>query len=219
MRLLLPRLCLAALAACGPAAEVETPPSPPPPQVPASTILTVNGEPLDRAEAEDLTHAVESLYPEYSRQHARRLALTGELLPRLAGRALAPEAWRAAREACVAFDPELTPGQPLRTRGNFAALGLGLWNEGRKLAPGEWSPPVELFGRFVRLHLEDSAPADDPRAAELELSVLEFPYLDAVRARELLQEAIDRASLVILDPSWREAVPEAWQLRMRPDRP
>jgi len=208
-----------ALASCGGAPQEPAPVATLPPlEYPAGTLLTVNGEVLMAAEVEPLASAIEELFPEYSRTHARRLALTGEYLPVLAGRALAPEAWRAARAASAAFDPS-TPPEPLRTRGNFSSLGLGLWNGARGLAPGAWSAPLELFGRFVRLRLDGRVAAEDPRAVQLEVSVVEFPYLEARRARELLEEALDRAELVIVDPAWREAVPEAWQHRMRSERP
>lgn len=214
-------LGLTTLAGCG-KAEVPLAPAPAPAPVapaPAGTILTVHGTPLSAAEAEALADDVAQLYPGYSRQHARRLALTGELLPRLAGRALAPEAWQAAREACAAFDPQGASPRPMQARGTFAGLGLLIWSEARRLTPGEWGPPLELFGRFVRLRLVQREPAADPRLETLELEIVEFPYLEAARARELLEEAIDRAELEIVDPAWREVVPESWQQRMRPDRP
>lgn len=212
-------LGLTGLAGCGGA---EVPPQPAPAPVapaPAGTALIVNGAPLFATEVEALADDVALLYPGYSRQHARRLALTGELLPRLAGRALAPEAWQAAGEDCAAFDPQGTAPRPMQARGTFASLGLLIWSEARRLTPGEWGPPLELFGRFVRLRLVQREPAADPRLEALELELVEFPYLEAARARELLEEAIDRAELEIVDPAWREVVPESWQLRMRPDRP
>lgn len=221
-RLLL-SLGLAGLAGCTEAAP-DVPPAPlaaAAPAHPAGTVLTVDGEPLLAGEVEELAAAVERLHPEYSRLHARRLALTGELLPRLAGRGLAPEAWRAAREACAAFDPAAAaPSAVRRTRrGNFAELGLGPWSAACALELDTWSEPLEFFGRFLRLRVTARTPADDPRREELELEEVEFAYLDGARARELLQEALDRAALVIVDPAWRECVPEAWQHRMRPDHP
>ena len=213
----------AGLAACG-----EPPPLPAPVPVPwvapshlpPGTVLTVNGLALTGVEVDALAGAIHELHPEYARTHARRLALTGELLPRLAGPSLAPAAWQAAYDACAAFDPAtVAPGSVHSTRGNATVLGVGLWHAARTLEPGRWSEPLELFGRFLRLRLRARTPAEDARREELELEWVEFAYLDGTRARELLQEALDRAELVIIDPAWRECVPEAWQHRMRPESP
>jgi len=217
-----PGLCLALLAGCGRAAPAPAPPVPEGATAPAfapGTALTVNGEPLAAREIEELARTIAELYPAYARLHTRRLALTAELLPRLAGRALAPEAWSAARAACTEFDPHTSPAAVLALRGNFDTLGLGPWSAARHLEPGAWSGPLEFFGRFVRLCLVAREPAEDPRTEVLELALVEFPYLEHGRARAALEEALDRAELVIVDPTWREAVPEAWQHRMRPDRP
>jgi len=216
-----PLLVLATLAALtGCEREPPPPPAPAPPAAPAAdgAVLRVDGHALGAAEIEHLADGVELLYPEYSRLHARRLALTNELLPRLAGRALQPERWAAARAACQAALAGGAPA-PQRQQGNFATLGLGLWDAARRLPPETWSEPVELFGRFVRLRLEGRDGASDPRAEELDVTLLEFPYLAVAEARSAHEFALERAVLEIVDPAWREAVPEAWQHRMRPDPP
>jgi hypothetical protein len=202
-------------ASCAPAAPAAgTPPAPPA----DGAVLRVDGLALTAAEIDRLADGVELLFPEYSRKHARRLALTNELLPRLAGHALQPERWEAARAACAAaFEAGVL--EPRLQEGNFDALGLGLWDAARRLELGAWSEPVELFGRFVRLRLESRDQAPDPRAEELDVLVLEFPYLALAEARNAYDFALDRAVLEIVDPAWREAVPEAWQHRMRPDNP
>lgn len=207
----------AAVAACAPAepAAVAAPAA----SAPADgAVLRVDGLPLTAAEIEHLADGVELLYPEYSRKHARRLALTNELLPRLAGHALQPERWQEARAACAAAFEAGAP-EPRREEGNFGILGLGLWDAARRLAPGTWSEPQELFGRFVRVRLEARDGAPDPRAEVLDVLVLEFPYLELAEAHNAYDFALDRAVLEVVDPAWREAVPEAWQHRMRPDRP
>jgi hypothetical protein len=188
------------------------PPSPP------GTVLLVDGLPLMAAEVEDLAEGVALLYPEYSRLHARRLALTNEFLPRLAGRALQPERWEEARAAAAAAFEDV-PREPQRQQGNFGLLGLGLWDAARRLEPGVWSAPVELFGRFVRVRLEGRDGNADPRAEELDVSLLEFPYVAVAEAKAAHAFALDRAVLTIVDPAWREAVPEAWQHRMRAQTP
>jgi hypothetical protein len=210
-------LCLAWLAGCAPEESAE-PVAPPPAQSADGAVLRVDGLPLTAAEIEHLADGVELLYPEYSRQHARRLALTNELLPRLAGHALQPERWAEARAACAAAF-EAGALVPRREEGNFATLGLGVWDAARRLAPGTWSEPVELFGRFVRVRLEARDGASDPRAEELDVLLLEFPYLAVSEAQNAHDFALERAVLEIVDPAWRTAVPETWQHRMRPDHP
>ncbi|MEQ1895314.1 MAG: hypothetical protein ABL998_22470 [Planctomycetota bacterium] len=210
-------LALATCAACAPAEpEPASAPAPTPPG--DGAVLRVDGRPLTAAEVEHLADGVALLYPEYSRKHARRLALTNELLPRLAGHALQPERWEAARAACAAAF-EAGALEPRREEGNFGTLGLGLWDAARRLEPGTWSEPIELFGRFVRVRLEERDRAPDPRAEQLAVLVLEFPYLALAEAHNAYDFALDRAQLEIVDPAWREAVPETWQHRMRPDHP
>lgn len=184
---------------------------------PEGTVLLVDGVALAAAEVEALADGVALLFPEYSRLHARRLALTNELLPRLAGRSLEPARWEEARAACAASEPRAEGAR--RYQGNFGLLGLGLWDTARRLEPGTWSAPCEIFGRFARVRLEGRDGNPDARAEELDISLLEFPYLDAAEAKDAYERALDRAVLEIVDPAWREAVPEAWQHRMRADNP
>jgi hypothetical protein len=178
--------------------------------------LTVDGLELRASELEPLCDDILVLYPEYSRLHARRLALTNEFLPRLAIRARDPERWAEARQAATAADLQAAPA---RVEGTFHGLGLGLWSAVRHQAPGAWSEPLELVGRFVRARLDETRAAVDPREEVLVVSVLDFPFVPPADARAAIDGAIDGARLTILDPNFDEAVPEAWKHRMRGSKP
>lgn len=194
----------------------EQPPLPHPSSTPApGTVLAVDGLPLRAGEVEPLCADIRALYPEYSLVHARRLALTNEFLPRLAGRAREPQGWQRARMECERAGERLDALDPAAEEGAFAGLGLSLWSAARHLPIGEWSAPVELAGRWLRLRLDERIERADPREERLRVSVLEFPFLEPMA----LEEAIDRAHLTVFDPDFAEAVPEAWKHRMRTDEP
>ncbi len=202
------------LLGCG---RTATPAALPTPEVAAGVVLLVDGLPLVADEVEPLCGDIAALYPEYSRLHARRLALTNEFLPRLAAHAMEPERWQRARAECEALsDPRaLEARNPTRSEGHFRALGLALWSAARHLPVGEWSAPLELTGRWLRLRLDERVSAPDPLYENLRISVVEFPYLEPEGAAASIQAAIDRAHLTLIDPAFAEAVPEAWKHRMR----
>lgn len=178
--------------------------------------LFVDDLPLHVVELEPLCADIAALYPEFTRLHARRLALTNEFLPRLATRASAPEAWARARAACEAWDPARaeTPAAR-RCEGGFQALGLSLWSAARHLPEGVWSGPIELTGRWLRLRLEARNGAADPLQESLVLALLEFPFVDPGAPDAAIQAAVERARLTLLDADIAAAVPEAWKHRMR----
>lgn len=179
-------------------------------------VLWVDDLPLRAAELEPLCADIVALYPEYTRQHARRLALTNEFLPRLATRASAPEAWARARAECEAWDPARTEAlEPMRLEGGFKGLGLALWSAARHLREGVWSGPLELTGRWLRLRLDGKDAASDPLRESLQLALFEFPYIDPRAVEATVQAAIEHARLRLVDTDYATAVPEAWKHRMR----
>jgi hypothetical protein len=217
-----PVLLLAcALAACAPEDPIDPAGADRHLGPPSEGVLLVDGIPLAEDEAEPLCRDILALYPEYSRLHALRVALTNELLPRLAARASAPERWREARDACreVRVDGshggvEAPPAR--RIEGGFNALGIGLWSAARPLPEGEWSEPIDLAGRWLRVRLDGRGGEGDETLAEtLQLSLIEFPYVDPLAPGAAIEAAIDRARLELIDPEFAEAVPEAWKHRMR----
>lgn len=217
MRVWLLLVASSALSGCADEALPAPPPAPVQRAPAASTVLEVEGLGVTRSEVDALAADVLLLYPEYSRAHARRLALTNEFLPRLAVRAQARAAWQAARTACAEAIP--TALEPLEIEGDFGELGLALWSAARRLAPGEWSPPLELTARWVRVRLEQRSESAEPRLERLRLALLDFPLLAPDGQRIDVAGAPDRARLVILDREFDEAVPEAWKHRMRATKP
>lgn len=211
-----PALLLLALLGCAPD---EAPPPPDGPESAAGTVLLVDGLPLTALEVAPLCADILALYPEYAPVHARRLALTNEFLPRLAARARDPQGWQRALEECERAEHELETLVPLTAEGTFHGLGLALWSAARHLPDGQWSPPVETAGRWLRLRVDERVTALDPREERLRVSVLEFPYLDTDGDPMALEAAVDQARLTIIDPDFGEAVPEDWKYRMRGNQP
>jgi hypothetical protein len=109
--------------------------------------------------------------------------------------------------------------EPMHLEGGFRAIGLPLWSAARHLPPGEWSGPIELAGRWVRVRLDGRAEALDTRQEELELALLEFPFILPEEARERADAALEAVELTVLDPAWEETVPESWKHRMRGSTP
>lgn len=192
----------------------EEPVVPGPPSEPGAVLL-VDGLSLTAGEIGPLCADILALYPEFSAVHARRLALTNEFLQRLAAQAREPQGWERARAECANAGARLATLVPRSEEGTFAGLGVSLWSAARHLPIGEWSAPVELAGRWLRLRLDERIERVDAREERLRISLFEFSYLDPVA----IEEAIDHARLTILDPEFAEAVPEAWKHRMRADKP
>lgn len=178
--------------------------------------LRVDGAPITVEEVDRLADDVQLLYPEYTRPHARRLALTNAFLPRLALRNHDPEAWARARADCAALDPAQAGERPWTEVGDWRQHGLELWSLVRTREVGTWSDPIELPGRWVRARLDARQPADEPRLEQLTVSLHAFPFLEVAELRPAIETSIDAAVLEIVDPAWSSIVPESWKYRMKP---
>jgi len=98
--------------------------------------------------------------------------------------------------------------------GNFYRLGLELWAAGTDLPDGAWSEPIEQEGAFWLVRRVALRPSPVPLGVEVDLDALSFPFVDqATRASEL-EAAYDRYRLTVVDPAWRELVPELLLYRM-----
>jgi hypothetical protein len=181
--------------------------------------LRVDGASVTVAAVDRLADDVLELYPEYTRPHARRLALTNAVLPRLALRNHDPAAWTRAGEACAALDPGAPGESPWTEVGDWRQHGLELWSRLRHREPGTWSEPIELAGRWVRARLDERRPHADPQHEELSLSLHVFPYLEVTELRAAIESSIDAAHLEIVDPAWNAIVPESWKYRMKAPTP
>jgi len=206
---------LAAALACAPGGA-----EPPVPEDstswPPDTVIAVNDVAIRAADVAPWAGAVALLYPEYTRVHCRRLALTNVLLPRAAAREYFAESRVAAERRCVAaFDGIDELDEPESVEGTWRQLGLEMWSFARQLPAGEWSAPSELSGRWVLVRLEEIVPGRVPQEEKLVLRWLEFPYVDPTAVDSELRAAIDASRLVVVDPAWDETIPENWKHRMR----
>ena len=180
----------------------------------AGVVLLVDEVPLRAADMEPLVADIQRLYPEYMTVHARRLALTNAFLPRAALQSSRAETWAEARRACRSAT-DLDQRTAWSGEGSWRDLGLEVWSAAHTLAPGTWSEPVELVGRWVRLRVDELRPADDAAREWLRVSLLEFAYMTPATLKQDVDQAVNGARLTVLDPSWGEAIPEDWKHRMR----
>jgi len=106
-----------------------------------------------------------------------------------------------------------------RIEGGWKLLGLATWSAARRLPPGEWSPPLEQVGRWVRLRLDARSAPADVLEERLSVSAIEFPFVEVDQLRDEVERNIDEARLTVLDPAWEEVIPEAWKHRMHASKP
>jgi hypothetical protein len=213
-----PSVLFLCLAACSRDGAAPAPPEPAAGDWPAGTVLAVDGVPVLAAEVEPLARAIAELYPEYTRPHCLRLALTNVSLPRAAVRSCEPERREQARAACERAQATLAgdPSGTMALSGDWRALGLDLWAAARGLERGVWSAPTELIGRFALVRLDEQS-GDDARSERLSLQLLEIPYgaREGETPQAAVARALDESRLTIVDRAWDEVVPEDWKYRMR----
>jgi hypothetical protein len=218
-------LLLAAASACE--RQESAAEEPPARSWPPGTVIAIDGEPI-LAEEVDLPSAwIERIEPGSSSQHLRRLSLTNVVIPRrIAGAIAGDEARARARAEALATLESLfalpeapaTAGEPASVEGNWLELGIVAWGTAMDLAEGRWSGVVEDVGRFVLLRRLGQDPAPVPGAIRVRLELFEFPYLAGV-GRGALEQAYAQHRLEIVDPAWREIVPEHIQYKMGVHQP
>jgi len=199
--------------------------SPAPRAWPAGVVLAVDDHPIHVDEIDVATAYVERIEPAASSAQLRRLALTNVVLPRTVAMLMAPqareEALKAAQEKLAQIragaltgptSPEGAYGEYVE--GTWGNLGLLGWGVAMDLADGEWSDVVEEVGHFLlvrRLWLRDGPV---PMATVVGVDVLRFAWLPPETLRSDVDAALDQHRLEIVDPAWREIVPELIQHRM-----
>jgi hypothetical protein len=192
---------------------------------PEDTVVAVEGLPITAAEVDAASVWVERIDRKASPDHLRRLALTNVVLPAKLARLLAPDEHARALEEARGALAQLRAGTWIgppgpdgalgrREAGTFQLLGIPVWGVAHDLPEGEWSEPLELAGRVVLVRRLGRTPAPVPLAVELQVDLLEFPYLDQQSAAADLEAAYDRFRLTLVDPAWRTLVPELLQYRM-----
>jgi hypothetical protein len=220
----------ASLAACGAGAPPsgagpsDAGPSgaaPPDAAWPPGTVLAVDGAPISVDEVDLASAWIARIEPQAAGRQLRRLALANVALPRLVAELSAPEERARARaeaeaqlarllDGGLAGPPGADGGLGTRFEGTWQELGIPLWGQAIDWPVGEWRL-IEEPGRFVvarRLRSEDHL---HPMALVLSLDAFAFPYLPQGFD---LAAAAERHRLTIVDPAWREIVPELTQYRM-----
>ncbi len=185
---------------------------------PDGTVLVVNEHPISQAEVDTIGALVSKLYPEYTRPHVRRLALTNFIFAQLAieGRFVDSrrEQGQLAKGALdLARDEHQLEGS-VRASGGWRNLGFELWSSVLDAPIGEWSGPVELPGRYLVVRVLERPPLAHPEQDGWKLDILEYPYLSPDSRQREIDAALDASVLTIVDPHWNEVVPEAWKHRM-----
>ena len=218
------------LAGCGPEPELVAgglePPAPHEArfefETPEGTVMTLDGEPVTKAEVDALAELVARIYPQYTRPHLRRLALLNRIFPLLALAGRHAEA-RTASPALAADALELAeegraPGGAIDAEGDWRDLGFELWSELVARTPelDTWTGPIEIPGRYLVVRIVERPPAGHPEQDGWRVSILEFPYLPEPSRTAAIEAALDECTLHILEPSWNEVVPEGWKHRMKP---
>ena len=191
-------------------------------QAPEGTVMTLDGQPITRAEVDALAELVAKVYPQYTRPHLRRLALLNKIFPLRALAERHAEARRASRALAEGALELAAGGEALggsvEAEGDWRDLGFELWSELVVQAPelATWTGPIEIPGRHLVVRIEERPPAGHPERDGWRVSILEFPYLPEDRRATTIDAALDDCALEILEPAWNEVVPEGWKHRMKP---
>lgn len=225
-------LLAAGLLGCAPDETPREPPAEPGIEAtayPEDTVLAIDGIPVPRAEVEEVAAAIAEHYPANVERQNLRLALTNDTLERYAvrarDRARREQALRECEQASARIRAGETPSGTVAMEGAFRDFrgDLRLWARVRGLAPGTWTGPLELTGRFVLARVdavEHPQPGGEPHASDvLHLTLLLFPYLDTsyregLDAATSIREAVDASHLELVDPAYAEVVPAEWLYRM-----
>ena len=211
----------------GPGAAPQ--PSATTPQWPAGVVMAVGSRAISAEEVDLASVWIQSIEPGASPAHLRRLTFTNVILPR----AIAHEIDPAGRERALAqarerltelrsgkFAGPLGPSGVLGEylEGPWTKLGLPGWGALLDAPDGEWSEPIEDAGSWVLMRRLWRREGATPAATVLAVDVLRFDWLDAATRRASIDSAMDRLPLTIVDPAWREVVPELIQHRMKSRR-
>jgi hypothetical protein len=194
---------------------------------PSGVVMAVDDVPIEAQDVDRASAVVQLIEPGASSSQLRRLAFSNIVLPRAVARAMAPQkreaALREAQEKLAALrsGADQSPTKPdgaigIYAEGQFPELGLVTWAAALELEDGVWSDPLEDSGSFALVRRLWRRDGPVPRATVVAVDVLRFDWLDPdpLARRKDIDAAIDVHRLQILDPAWREIVPELIQYRM-----
>lgn len=224
-------LLLAALAGlgCDPTPGASPQPSVTQPNWPAGVVMAVGSRAISAEEVDLASVWIQSIEPGASPAHLRRLTFTNVILPRAVAHELDPAGRERALEQARARLAELRSGGavgPLtpdgvlgeRLEGPWTKLGLPAWGTLLDAPDGEWSEPIEDAGSWILMRRLGRREGATPAATVLSVDALRFDWLDPATRRASIDAAMDQLQLTIVDPAWREVVPELIQHRMKARR-
>jgi hypothetical protein len=198
------------------------------PAWPEGTVLALNGVPLRVEEIDRVASTFAMLEPQDSLQHVRRLALTNVMFHAIAARGIDVPRREEMRSLAHQWHAALVAGTPppapssdpagprlLERKGTFHELGHAVWTSAMELEIGQRSDVIEGIGAFHLVKVLDRGREAPPLGTLITIQTVEFPYLDPETGRTLIEQALDRSKLVIVDESWSDVVPLYWQHRMR----
>lgn len=198
-------------------------------QWPAGVVLAVGTRAISAEEVDLASVWIQNIEPGASPAHLRRLTVTNVILPRAVAheldpagreRALAQARERLAELRSGNFAGPLGPSGVLGEyiEGPWTKLGLPGWGTLLDAPDGEWSEPIEDAGSWVLMRRLWRREGATPAATVLAVDALRFDWLDPATRRASIDSAMDQFPLTIVDPAWREVVPELIQHRMKARR-
>lgn len=198
---------------------------------PAGTILAVDDVPIDGDQMAADVATVQLIEPQWTERQLQRLAFNEISLPRAVMRALStPERVEAARRELDAtfarvvdgaqFGPP-TPGGALGSErtGTWRAIGLTAWGAGMAVPDGEWSPPIEEPGGFLRVRVLERTPGPVMAAESLRLDVVAARFELTEQSETDPDAELARHRLWIVDPRWEAILPERTKRLMGASKP
>lgn len=223
---------LAAFAAGAWSVAANCAPAPAPvvvPAWPAGTVLVLNDVPITATEVDAIAGTYARLEPGFVEAHCRRLALTNAVFPLIAAQGIDPDARAKAKALADEYARTLGPDgtmtgpatgpMPFERKGTWKRVGLEAWMAAVDRQDAHWTPVMETPGAYQMVRLLGRGKQSVAQELELELSVLEFPYLQGNDIHQQIETALDRSRLVFVDPAWRDYVPSAWQHRLHANTP
>jgi len=192
---------------------------------PAGCVLAVDDVPILADEVDVPSAWIEMIEPHSTPPQLRRLALTNVVLPRVLAGLMQPAARERARAEAEARAAALHAGTyqgvpdkdgafGTRLEGTWQDFGIPAWGTAVGLPKGEWSDVVEDAGAFAVLRVLAREAAPVSAATWMRIDLFRFPYLPEDTEAGDLERAYDEHRLTIVDPAWRELVPERTQYRM-----
>ncbi len=196
---------------------------------PTGTAFALDGMPITAEEIDVSADIIAQLEPDSVTTQARRIAFTNIVLPRAAGILAAGAERETARKKAFelkreldgsATQPEPPSGVLLQDRVGVATdIGLEAWSHASTAPFGTWSDPIETVGAFEVVRVDERSNANSARQVRYKVRVYFVPYLEPTSMRASIEERLDRATLLFVDPTWAEIVPEALKHRLHAGAP